>query len=251
MYRDEPGRELTGQSIARATLIRLANYETLYPDRFVPEIAVLKGRAFELMLDLESARAAYLDAATHDTELREDCLQRAERLGTLLEASRLRMSGDSPEDQVELLWRQAMVLRERTTQMEGTTQHALARAATEQAEVLHAEFLAAHRWVLASGDRRAEVALVNLVGNHRESWRALEHALRLARFYRELAEEELRLHPPHTAGFDSARVNDHLDQALDLLARVSQADGRPERMVAMRELDTVLALREMVTERSR
>src|SRR5690606_25277793 len=83
MYRDEPGRELTGQSIARATLIRLANYETLYPDRFVPEIAVLKGRAFELMLDLESARAAYLDAATHDTELREDCLQRAERLGTL------------------------------------------------------------------------------------------------------------------------------------------------------------------------
>jgi len=251
VYRDPPGRELTGKAIARATLVRLANYETLYPGRFEPEIAVLKGRAFELMLDLESARFAYLEAAEHDTELREDCIARAARLESLLEARDLYIGGDTPEDQLALLRQQAVLLQRKSREMSGTTQQYLALAVAEQAEVLHAEYLAAHRWVLTSGDERAEEAMRALVENHRQSWRGLEHALRLVRLYRELAEEELRLHPPHTAGFDTTRVFSNLDKSLDLLSRVSQADGRPERLVASRELDTLLALREMVAERSR
>ncbi len=251
MYRDAPGTELTGQSVARATLVRLANYETLYPGRFDPEVAVLKGRAFELMLDLESARLAYLEAARHETELREDCTERAARLSELLEAGQLRPSGDSTEDQAALLRRQAVFLRQKAGEMGPTPQRALALAVAEQAQVLHAEFVASHRWVLASGDDRAVEYMELLVEANRASWRSLEHALRLARLHRELAEEEMRLQPPHTAGFDRTRVLHHIDESLGLLSRISQADGRPERLVASRELDTMLALRELVIARSR
>jgi len=44
-YRDPPAKELTGQNIARVTLVRLANYEALHPDRFTPEIEFLRARA--------------------------------------------------------------------------------------------------------------------------------------------------------------------------------------------------------------
>jgi len=249
-YRDRPREELTGQNIARATLVRLANYESLHPDRFSPEVAFLKACAFERLHDHQSAAESFRAAADADADLRDDASRRAEANEAILRIRRPDALPGGIEETLALLDRQAVEFERLADEGDDPIYAALARCEAEQAEVGRAELLAANRMMLADGDAQALEAFESLVSKHRDSARALEHALRLASFRRRLAEEELRLNPPETLRFDRARVLAHLDACLDLLHRVSQADGRPERLVARHELDAVLALRDDVLDRS-
>ncbi len=249
-YRDEPAEELTGQNIARATLVRLANYESLHPGQFEPEIAALKGRAYEWLGDFESARRAYLVAAEPETPLREDCLRRVALDEQLLDIRSQGEAPDSIEQYIVYLAGQIRAFNQWAAEIDDPYYASLALAESEQAEVNRAELLASNRWLLPDGETQAIDSLRALVANHTQSARSLEHALRLGRLYRELAEQEIRLHPPTRLDFDKERALGYLDQSLDVLYRVSQADGRPERLVAAQELDTVLVLREMVVDRS-
>ncbi|MBX3729563.1 MAG: hypothetical protein KF858_10300 [Candidatus Sumerlaeia bacterium] len=249
-YAQHPAVELTGQNIARATLVRLANYGTLHPGRFAPEVLTLKGRAYERLGDYEGARRAYIEAAEFDTPLREDCLRRAaldERLLAVRESAG-RMA--TIEEMLRTLQRQAAEFNRLAQEWSDPEYRAYARVEAESTEVRRAELLVAGRWLLADGETQALEALRDLVAAHSGSRRGLEHALRLARYCRELAEEEMRLHPPETLDFNADRARRLLDESLDILQRVSQADGRPERLLAARELDAVLALRDLLERRA-
>ena len=249
-YRDPPGEILTGQDVSRATLVRLANYASLHPGRFAPETAALRARAIERLRDFQSARDAYLEAAAYETEIAEDCRARAAILEKLLAARATIEESPGLEETLLLLSDSATALRRLASEADKPLYRSLALAEAEQAEVMRAEILANNRWVLKDGEARALDALAALTRDHAESHRALSHALRLARFHRQLAEEEARVSPPGTLEFDRRYFVENVDAALDLLHRVSQADGRPERLVATYELDTVLALREMVLEQA-
>ena len=249
-YRDRMGRDLSGQSIARATVVRLANYESLHPGRFTPEVLMYKARAFELLGDLESAARNFREVAEYDTELRAEATRRAE----LLDGIRILFpepGRGSLEALLTELRSQASEGRQRARNMEDRWYRALLQREIEAVEVRRAEIIAANRQLLPDGDNQAVEALAALLSDHRESARALEHALRLARFHRSLAEEEVRINPPDTVWFSAERFKRHHDQATDLLYRISQADGEPERLVARHELDGLLRFGEIVGERMR
>lgn len=250
VYRDRPANELTGLAIERATLIRLANYESLHPGLYAPEVAMLKAGAFERLLDLESARDSYAQVPL-DSPLLTEAAARARLLGELIAIRDRRAMGDSVEDQLGLLADQSSAWNAwATAQGRAPFDAALARALAEQADVARAELLAATRLLIDDGEARALAAQEALLVDHADSRRALEHALRLATFHRELAEQEARLRPPETLDFDSLTVFRHLDAALDIYARVTQADGAEERLVARHELDATLAWRRMVRDRA-
>ena len=79
----------------------------------------------------------------------------------------------------------------------------------------------------------------------------MSHALRLARFHRLLAEEEVRLHPPEELDFSLAKFKEHYDKALDLLYRIAQSDGHRERLIAKHELDALLEFGEWIQLRAK
>lgn len=249
-YREPPAEELTGQGIARATLVRLANYESLHPERFTPEISFLKARAFERLGDYETARISFLRAAETDSLLRDEALRRADINRQFVAAGTLSPNSSSIEQVIANLQQQSDAYSALADELDDEYYQALARVAAEQTDVRRAEMIAANRWVLPDGEAQAIEALRRVVANHAQSHRALEHALRFARFYRELAEEEIRLHPPSTFDFNKERAVAFLRESLDLLHRISQADGREERLIAQRELDTVLLLYELVNNRA-
>lgn len=245
-YRDGTPSDATGQNVARATLRRLANYSEQFPERFPAEVAMLRARALERLGDYDSAREQFLLAAEADTPMRDLCLQRA---GIIAQLIAIRESGDapaSPSETVRFLESRAAAYYAFADASTDPTYRSLALVEAEQAEVARAEFLAANRLSLPDGEAQAIAALRGVAEAHRNSARALEHALRLARFHRSLAEEEARIHPPGGLRFDAARFNRHVDMALEVLFRVSQADGREERLVAARELDALLAYRSMI-----
>lgn len=249
-YGDRMGRDLSGQSIARSTLVRLANYESVHPGRFRPEILLYKGRALELLGDYESAARNFREAADFDTQLSDEALRRAE----ILDAFRIMLTEPtrgSLDEILEDLGAQAAELREFAGALDDPWYRAIALREWEATDVRRAELIAANRFLVANGDAQAIDAFQALLSDHRESARALEHALRLARFHRSLAEEEARLNPPETAWFSQERFKDHYDQATDLFYRISQADGEPERLIARHELDALLRFGETVGERMR
>jgi hypothetical protein len=239
-YGDAIGTDLTGQSIARVTLLRASNHESLYPGRFVPEILTLKGRALELLGEYQSAKRNYDEAAEYDTELREDLRRRVRLLDRFLTTQALAVERSDIAVAARQLQEQAAEFRRLAESVEEQPYRGLALREAEQAEVQRAEMLTAARVFLPDGDAEAQRALEELVANHRGSARAYSHALRLARFHRALAEEEARLRPADRPAFDKDRFKRHYDQAADLLYRVSQADGNPERLAAAHELDALL-----------
>jgi hypothetical protein len=247
-YRDPPGRDLAGLSIARSTLVRAANYESLHPGRFTPEVLTIKARALELLGDFQSARRNYEEAAAYETELREDCRRRIAILDLFLVARALVAESGTPEDDARLLADQAAEFRRLATSYPIQPYQGLALREAEEAEVRRAELFIAGRWLFQNGEAQALEALEQLVSNHRNSARSFSHALRLARFHRQLAEEVVRLSPPDRLGFPEEKFKQHFDAAADLFYRISQADGFAERRTARHELDGLLAWGEHVQE---
>lgn len=250
-YRTESGQDLTGQSITRSTLVRLANYEALHPDRLKPEILFLRARALEVLGDYRSAIRNYEECQVFETELRPEAERRSEMLEQIMVAAGSAVATDQLEAQISDLATRATDLRRVARTMEDSYYSSLALREAEQMDVVRAELMATHRYLLPDGERQAIEALEALVNNHRESRRALAHALRLARFHKALAEEEVRINPPEGPGFSVDRFQVHYDRSVDLLYRISQADGRPEKNLARFELDAMLAFGEQIRERAR
>lgn len=249
-YREAPRQVLTGQNAARATLVRLANYESLHPDRFPPETAMLRAKAYEHLRDFPSAVLAYEEAASYDSPLRAECLRRVGILRRFLEIEEALADAESLDEVLETLAEQAARYRSLAQDLGPGIHRALALAEAEQAEVVRAELAAANRWVLEDGEARAEALLAALFRDHADSHRALAHALRLADYHFEVGREHSRLNPPYTLEFDRGLFVARMDAALDLYYRVSQADGRPERLEAQHRLDAALAFRDAVLARA-
>lgn len=239
-YRQPQGLDALGQPIARSTLVRLSNYELLHPGRFTPELLMVRGRTLEWLGDLTNAETAYLEAAEFETELRAEATRRAEALRRILAAASVERLPEDPESLVDELDAMARRQIELSEQLDAPFYRALARREAESTEIRRAEFMTSVRRLLPDGDAQAQAAHEAIVARHRESSRSIEHALRLARFHRTMAEDEARQNPPAGLAFDRTRFQRHYRAALDLMYRVSQADGRPERLLALHELDALL-----------
>lgn len=236
-----------GESAVRSALARLENHESLYPGEFDNEIAMMRGRAFEYYGDLEAAAESYTAVGEDAPMLHEEAQRRLLFLQPLREISAASAGADAND--LSLI---ATRYYQAARAMEDPFYQALAERAAESAEVREAEWLAAQRIPgIEESSLPAERALEELIRKHRDSRRALEHALRLARFHAALAQEEVRLTPPEYAAFDEARFRNHLEAAADIYHRLSQADGRREKLLAERELSALLALADDVSDRLR
>jgi len=250
-YRDQPIRDTTDQHIARSTLVRLSNYESLQPDRFPLEVLVLKARAYEWLGDHRLAAELYRDAASTESELREDCIRRERLNRQIADLQSINTEDLMIEDLVNEVQRKSNLLKQFVENTEDELFKSFGMRAAENLDVTRAEILATNRLILEEGEQGAITALQQVAQTHNESSRRFEHVLRLAQFYRTLAEEEIRLHPPTSFDFNPQRALLYMDQSLDLLYRVSQADGYPEKIIAQKELDTVLSLKELTISESR
>ncbi len=237
-YRDPVPVDLTGQNLARATLIRLANYESLHPDRFTPEIAMLRGRAMEWFLDLRGAEKSYSLCAEFETELKPEALRRAGILRTFLSIETMdpRLAGNRD---AELRWREGVsaAYGGEAGELDDPFYRALALRLQECSDVLHAESIG------------TPAAFENVLSRHSRGARATEHALRLARAHAALAQDEVRLAPLGSTWFDADEFRGHFNRASELLYRIAQEDGAPEKPIAEAELDALLATAAMVESR--
>lgn len=251
LYRRQAPLDLTGQNVSRATLVRLANYEDLHPEKFTPEIEWMRGQALADLGDYSSARRRFLRCADFDTPLRPGAREAAELAGRFAAILSPRTEPDSAEAFLADSARQIAEWIVLAETCRATRWEQLARIEREAAEVARAEFLDANQMLLANGEARAREAFEALVRDHAESRRGLGHALRLAEFHLECARRLERMYDPERGAFEWMPFAEHVERALDLLYRISQADGHPEKILAQHRLDETLAYYDLIRQRAR
>ncbi len=250
-YREAPRADVSGQNIARATIVRLANYEALNPGLYQLEVEMLKARSYEWLGDYTLAEKLYDEVSQLNSPYKQDSLSRLQFIREL--QNQLPRSSEFTTVDLFLaeLKRSENALLSMANQQENSLLQSFALRAAEDVAVRRSELLASNRLLLENGDELAIDSLKEMISTFNESARSMNHALRLARLYRELAEEELRLNPPSGHRFDRNLCLAYLNESLDLIYRISQADGTQEKLIAQRELDTLLLIKEFAISNSR
>jgi tetratricopeptide (TPR) repeat protein len=261
IYRFGYPRDLTGQNLFKASIVRLVNYQRLYPDEFNDVIEMALAQCHERLGDYKEAIADYrevsrLSAAGAGKEaaalakLAQERMAIAEEFRSAVnaEVNRESLSGYLADAEQRLQRLDALVERYHASGYEP-----LARLEREQAEVEYATVIGENRNVLPGGGgvEKAVAAYQRVIDENEESKNISAHRMRLADLYYELAAEYVALTPPERGEFEVAVFEGFLDRAIRGYYEVSRAAGYDERAEGQMKLGCALEFARRVREESK
>ncbi|MCX7717593.1 MAG: hypothetical protein N2111_04210 [Candidatus Sumerlaeaceae bacterium] len=252
VYRYPYATDVTGQNVFRAGIVRLANYETLFPGRMKDLVALAKANAFEKLGAFSDAERNYTEAQkSNDAAIRKAAGEGAERARRFAQVLRreLDQSGLRPyERDLQVLIRDADDLAEK---YKGTPYAALALVERERAEMRLAEFYASMRFIHPYTTEDAILQLKRNIERNKNSKNRYSHHLMLGDLYASLARQYVVMHDPDGTDFDMKEFEGFASQARSEYFIVQQADGYPEKLEGRAKLAALEAFVERVAERSR
>jgi hypothetical protein len=250
-YRFGYPRDVTGQNVFRASLVRLENWQTQWPGRWPDVVAYAKALAFESLGEFESARSLFAEVARADADLAPAAREQLAAANRFAELAAFEPQGDTLSlfllslDQHVDDWRREAVRRR------GTPWEAIAAVAWEDAEMQRAEILHEASFSLSDGEERYRKACEDLIDHHRESHRVQRHWLRLGDHHRELAERLVTFNPPSTTDFDLTTFESLVSAARSIYLQVERADGYREKLEARAKLAALEEFADRVREDAR
>lgn len=250
IYRFAYPVDATGQNIYKSSLVRLANYEKLYPGKFTEPLTFMRARLYERLGDYAQARHYYGIVAAMKgelAELAEGRLPIADNFEAITGHVIRARTAEEYQRESELKMASLRTLIEKCA---GLDAEPLARVELEKAEVDHAVFLQDNRHLLQDGTRLAVEKWKGIIGSHSESKNLPSHRIHLADFYYSLAKEYVTWVPPERIGFEWKVFENFAVQARDIYYEVSQMDGYPEKREGRAKLEAILAFIETTRKRS-
>lgn len=235
-YRFPAPRDPSGQNLYKASLIRLLNFEKVYPRRMPDVVNFSKGLCMERLHDFEGALKAFKSVADSESPLRE---QANAKLGTLekfrdLVGYQIRKNnvGDYLTEMEFKLEAWGKIIHE----VEGTPYEHLAREEEEKAEQHLAEFVAQNYLLVKDGAESALNLYRQLTIKHAQSKNINLHYLNWADFCSLLTKRYAQQKDPRSLEFDMDTFNKTADAAIRLYSLVAQKDGAEEKVEALGKL---------------
>ncbi len=236
IYRFPYPRDAAGNSIFKITIVRLANYQELYPDRFRDIVAFARAQAYERLGDYQQAIANYQQVLGNNTELKplaQEKMAIAEEFNEIISQP---LDQRTLQGYMDALKDKIAQLNQLITLYEGTPYEALAKVEKENAEVEYAVLLIENRMVIRDGVEKAVIQIQKLIQNNSESKRTYSHLVLLADFYFALAKEYVLLNDPEQAAFKIEEFEALVSAARAQYYQVEQADGYEEKLEARAKL---------------
>lgn len=247
LYRFDPPVDVTGENLFRASLERLARFEAQVADAALDEsIRFARARAAERLQDFSGAVAAYRAVGDGGGDLAPMALERLPFAQRMAELTLPLPDELTPAEMFGELERRRADLRQFAESLAGDPRASLVLVAIERLDVREREFRWRLRAVLPRGTESALECARRVVAEHVDSRRVLEHSLRLADQYAELARASLAAVDPAGHDFDASRAENLLQQAANVYAEVAAVDGRREREEARAELAALELLRDRI-----
>ncbi len=252
VYRYPYPRDFTGQNVFRSALIRLANYEALYPNKMTDVVALAKAQAFEKLTAYEEALANYEIAATSkDAAIAQTAKKGAARVRRFIEVVRQSLDQSGLRTYERDLQKLIRDLDSLANEFKGTPHQCLALLERERAQMLLAEFYISMRFIQPYSVDDALLQLRRNIEQNRESKRRYRHRMMLGDLYYALATQYLVKADADGPDFNWKQFEAYANAARAEYDSVSRADGFPEKPEARAKLLALEALVREVSERAR
>ncbi|GAB4326412.1 MAG: hypothetical protein Kow0059_22820 [Candidatus Sumerlaeia bacterium] len=243
--------DVTGQNIFKATLVRVANFENLYPGKYPASVSYVKGLCYEKLGDYALAVANYESCERlKDPILSARAAERADVLRRLNQILTSTSSTGALQDMVLESNRRIEQLKELHRQLSTTSFNRLLLIEIENAQTYHALLLKNNRYLLENGTQRTLEAMQTLIQEHAASKNLPRHYLMLADFYFELAREYAALNPPETHLFEWNEFESRIVPAQNYYYTVEKMDGYPEKLEGRYKLQAALQFAQTIRRKS-
>jgi tetratricopeptide (TPR) repeat protein len=251
LYRFPCPRDVSGQNVFKSTLVRMSNYETLYPQKYGELIAFTRAQSYARLGDYETAGRFCKKAQTFRGNLAARAADDEKVLKDFCDATTLSRQAESLTDFQRLLDERIERCRQLVARYSRPPWQSLAQCEWEQAEADLAEFLWANRQVVRDGPKRALDLIEAIRTRHRQSKNFYRHTLRLGDMAYELAAEYANLFPPERAVFLWDEFERWAAKARSHYLEVAQSFGAQERTEASARLAALEAFERRMRELNR
>jgi tetratricopeptide (TPR) repeat protein len=241
-YRRPWPRDAGGYNPFRAGLIRLANFERLYPGRQRDLVAFLRGECLLFLCEYDKAADAFEQAASYPTSLREPATARRRVCLDLAAATQIDVLPETIDAALSYLDQRITRIEQWREQNDKPELKRLLLLEKESADVLKAEFVQSVMAVRTDGFRQAIEVWLRVIEEHEESYRVMSYRLTLASIYESAARSYLHENPPESFAFSSEVFMNYCNPARVLYLQVSLADGYRERPQGQAKLQAINTL---------
>lgn len=235
-YRFPPPRDPGGQNLYKASLVRLLNFERIYPRRMPDVVNFTKGICMEHMGDYAGALKAFKAVAESDSPLREQANAALPILEKFDNLASYRIEKQNIGDYLTESEFRLAEWGKFVEQTKGTPYEWLAREEEEKAEQQLSEFAAQNYLVIKEGAESALNLFRQLTLKHAQSKNIHLHYLNWADFCALLAKRYATEADPRSISFDRGTFNKSADAAIRLYSLVAQKDGVSEKVEALGKL---------------
>lgn len=252
VYRYPYAKDFTGQNVFRSALVRLANYESLYPKKMPDVVALAKAQAFEKLTAYEEALANYEKAAqSPDAKIAKAGEEGSKRMRRFIAVVRQSLDTSGLRTYERDLQKLIRDLDDLANEFRGTPHQCLALLERERAQLILAEFYTSMRFIQPYSTEDAFLQLRRNVEQNKESKRRYRHRMMLADLYFELARQYAVKTDPDGPNFDFRQFEGFANAARAEYDIISRADGYPEKPEARAKLLALEAFVKEVSERAK
>ena len=235
-YRFPAPRDPSGQNLYKASLIRLLNFEKIYPRRMPDVVNFSKGICMERLHDYAGALRAFTHVAGSDSPLREQARSKTAILEKFNDLADYRIQKNNVGDYLMELEFKLDAQGKLIGEVTGTPYEWLAREDEEKVEQHLAEFVAQNYLVIQNGVDNALNLYRQLTVKHAQSKNINLHYLNWADFCALLSRRYAQDADPHSLEFNMETFNKTADAAIRLYSLVAQKDGATEKVEALGKL---------------
>ncbi|MGI8905148.1 MAG: hypothetical protein ACR2IE_01500 [Candidatus Sumerlaeaceae bacterium] len=251
VYRFPYPLDANGQNVFRASIVRLSNYERIYPGRLKEVVALAKAQAFEKLCAFQEAGANYQAAQKSGDErikkVAGEGFERMKQFSSIVDVI--------PDKSTPRTWERD--IRTRIAELSALVKTtslphvALLQVERERAQMQLAEFYKAVRFIRPYSMKDLTNQLKENVEVNKASKMLYTHHLMQADLQFELAKEYTVLNDPEGPDFDLRDFEGFTKSARAEYAIVEQADGFDEKQEGRAKLQALDAFVERVTDRAR
>lgn len=244
IYQFPMPKDPSGQNLFKATLIRLENYQQLFPEKFQEIVAYSRAKCHQKLGNFEEALFFFQQTLSfEDGKLKTLAQKEARWTQALIQIFKIPVPRNEIIAVLEQFDRRDTLLKKLMTEYQDIDTSIVWRE-IERNSLSKIEFLRQNRLIIPQGTPQVVQGYQNLIRDHKNSEQIYRHLLSLADFYVVLAKEYLVYHPADTLAFRKEAFAQLTQPAIEIYRLVANVDGRLEKIEAQGSLVALMALLE-------
>lgn len=252
VYKFPYPQDITGQNVFRAAIVKLSNYEKLYPGKNSDIVAITKAQCFEKLTAFKEAGANYEKAAkSSDADLKKlaaDGFERTKEFSEVVDRVVDRNALRPFETEIK---QKITDLGKLVDKYRSTPYGSLALIERERNQMRLAQFYVMFRFMQPFTTEMALTQLKENISANSDSKLRFNHHLLLGMFNYQLAREYTILNDPEGPDFSIKQFESFANPARAELEIVERADGFDEKMEARNLLSALDQFIERTREKAR